>query len=1171
MSCYKVLTPTGETDPRFEQLLTVFNGDENKALDAFVREAYFGERLFDFSVSGSKPVNSKDFLENFFAYDDAFYNSDAVNIRNKKFELVERTVVNGQPHFTMYDIHGKPHTFPEADLDKNLETYIKEKEMMHNNILQSAFSIAKFPDFRSRDKLIDFVKTIFQSIDISMIDKFFRGLNLDLVKKYSDMAGTSIFIDSLKDENIMIHEKEKNGVKTYDLLFPSITSKDRSKFGKNQDSWMSVIFKDKVIAKKKGFTIKNNNLGKKQIMAAILVLQIKRSDPTAKINSARFGDFSFQGEALTMDIYEAIHNLRNAYRNQETRDLLPAEIFQLLADTDTVKDEEFIPNAVEILLSTELDKKARGEIYQKNLVTVLESNHTGKMIAAINRRIHFLTTTFTQKNSNGKFKYEDPEDVIGKEILVLAKAKEQLHQHSGLDRRTLNFDVKLGNMSRWFKSLGDFQNSQMQLVFQEFRSVMFKIKQDFEKFRKQKDKAFQEYYNSFSDANGAQVKNRTFNYTQDLYKNLFETVKVRKLENGVLSTDMVDANIVKLKDPDDTSNGLKDFERKFIRVIIAMHRKSIVDFINRKIENGEIDAQVYQDGDDWYQKEYQHAERLLPVMAKSSGTQVMEGDFWNSVKTSAMEAGDFLEIGVDGFQSDRRHRPFGSATMQRQGNIRYGRDERIKKIGLDVYNNELVMIDPEKNKRANLDVEQIIHSSVFQNFKSKFEHPLIATLVTAKIILAKRELDENVDKSIELKTLQTLFDNLIYGERQELNQFGTNLEAPLDFARKKVGTFTLMVHFNSALLTLAGSFMGLASNAVSMRFGPEYFNGKNLAKAAYFAIKNQKKFGDIVDMFLFHDKSETSLVHSGKYKENQKGFFQDHHKLLLHSLADRFTKGLLLCAQLDHEGLLENFEYDSNEELIYNWSKDKRKKAIQDHIRNRNAEQEKDDLPYDDVLINTLTTISAKIFGAMSDEEKNLIMTHGAAQFFAQFKQYIVARGNELAQTGFENQNIAWYSTDENGEIRLTPYYQEGMINTVVQYGKELARLKWNPTAAWAEMRPEQKRNFRKIGIDVTFFAMGMMLYTMATDDEDDEEWKKKFRTSAEAQYLKFAVLDMIGIYNIADYTEAVSPAVFTYMERVVDAMVVFANGDFQKGSEKSVKLFGVGKSAYFIKDLMED
>lgn len=1176
MACITVKNESGENDPRFTDLVNVFRGDENKALREFVRMYYFKENPFNFLVRGDAPTDSIEFMNDFFVYDDKFTPVDAENIRSKKDQMVEKVMVGNAEHYRMFDVFGKPHVFPLNELDKNIDKYINESREAHNSVLNNVMSVIRMDGFSKPSELLAKLSTVFKSISTDVFYTFMRGLDPKNVMTYADYAGKDLHFPSLNNENIMLHEQDFQDTKIFDILIPSIETGKKSRFAMGMTSFMERVFDDTMLARKKGFTLLNNNEGKKTLIAAMVALSIKRADPNARVKSVRFGNFSFSGEVHNLDLYEGVKNLRAIYENEETRGLLTPDLLALIKETENIPEASFMASAHEMLLSSELGKKARNEIYSKELVSILEGDNHGKMVAAINRRINKIVQVYNSDDVNGKKRYEDMDDPVGKEMLLLAKAKEELMQHSGLDRRILNTDKQLGKLSAWIKSLGDFASSEMNLLFQEYKSMLFKAKQDFtNKFLKKKDPVFKKYIDSYQKEYGVSIKNMAFNYTQDMYRKLFETTEARVMQKGKLTDEKVQVNTLKFKDPEDNTNDLLDFEREFIRETIALHKESIVRFIDRKIINGEIDASLYKDGETWYEKEYSGSERNLPVMGKKSEATLVEGKFIESVKTNMVEAGNFLEIVPDDFRKERRIRKYGSATSSRGGI--YGSRERLSALGLEMYNGEIVVNNENRNNQVDFDVEQVLHSSVYQNFKYEFESQINATYTAVRILLINKELEQGKDRSVEISTLKNLFNYLFYNERQEIGQYGTNVSKPFDVARTFVGTATLMFNYKSALLTLSGNMFALLSNAMATRFGSNYFNLKDLTKAVAFSMnpKNFKIFGDIVDMFLFHDRSESALVYSGKFKEGGKGLVKDHHKMWMHSMADRIGKGWLLTAQLMHEGLLENFKYDDQGNLFYDWASDKRDQKIKDHIRKRNEEQEKESLPYDDVLINTLSSISAKIYGAMSDEDKMQIQTHAIGQWAIQFKGYLIGRAQELVQSGFENQNISWYRVDDNGNLKLETYYQEGILNTFLEFGKELKRLKAYSPQGFAKaldnMKPEQRANLRKLGADVTMFSMAVLAYAAVFYDEEDEKWKKKFRASAMYTYMKFAILDIVGIYNVMDYKDAILPPTVAYLDKINDAMKEFLKADFESGLVKTAKTTGLGKSVSDVVSLFEE
>jgi hypothetical protein len=708
------------------------------------------------------------------------------------------------------------------------------------------------------------------------------------------------------------------------------------------------------------------------------------------------------------------------------------------------------------------------------------------------------------------------------------------------------------------------QNAQLNMVYNEYNSAALGFKQRFDDSLKEKAPIIKEYIAAFEKDKGVSGRSKILNYTEAFYENLYEKVKMKTYSNGQVSDKMAEVNIRKFKDPNDLKNGLQAYERKFIQSMVAYHKKSIIRFIGKKIQDKEISSELYKSPEDWYEAKYKNQELLMPVMRKLSGNFIAEGKVKNAFTSALEEGNDFLEITPRDLMEDRIYRSEGSATMQ-LGN-KYGSEGRMKSLGIEEINGEYVLVSPTVNERSMGDVEQIMQSSVFQNFKFEFEPSLTATYAAAKIILIQEAIKTGINRKNELAHLDALFKNMLYNERDNIIQGNKNPQKGLDLVRNLTSTTTLAFNVKSMLLATSGNAFALISNAISQRFGDQYFNGKDLVTSLNWSTKNSDKFSAIVNAFMFHDANESALVFSSKYKEGERGFIKNHHMMLMHNIGDRFTRGLVLISQLKHEGLLDNFIFDDSGNLKYDWSKDKRSEKIKNHIRDKNAKQEKRDLPYDDIQVNTLTSITSKMFGAYTDEDRTRINTNGLAQWMFQFKGYLVARSNELVQTGFDNTNIAWYSEDSKGDLKLSSFYQEGMANTVFHFYNEMKRLEGNPIEAWKNMKPEQKKNMQKLVSDVLMFGALMLIYgaVVAADDDEDKTMtpaERKAKLSA-YQYLKYAFLDIVGVYNVNDYVDGVTPASIPVIKRYGNALWDFVSLDFDGAFDKTILKTGPGKTA---------
>jgi hypothetical protein len=1157
MSCINVKNEAGENDPRFHDMLKIHEGNEEAALNDFVRTYFLGENSSKFQIASDMYENTDEFLAGIFSVDDKFTDKEANNLRANKEFLFRKVFRNETFVGEMTDAYGKTIEFPLSETDKKITEYINQKKELSGKLMESLFDILASKDIKFISKFAAVVRKVFPRIDTNVIyQSLVRDLNINKIKAYEEFASKPFFVPSLVGENIMVHEHEVNGIKEYTIVLPTTEDGKKGFSGSEIYSFMTSIFGDYKIAQKRGFTIKNSIAGRKQLMGSIVAMAIKASNPDAKINGIRFVSLNGTGSTYDLDLYEGVKNLRALARETKTKNLLPKELLDVIEDSKDVDLESFHPSYADLLFRNLDSAKTKGNRIYMPLYDALAGDDVHDKLKAIDARINYIVSTYTSTDGSGKIAYENFDSPIGKEMVLLAKTKEQLMQHSGLDRQSYNTDKSLNWFDAWRKSLGDMQNAQMNLLFNQFKSLMFGVKQRFMKFMDEKNAVVKDFMDAYEADRGVSIKSRALNYTQEAYENLYEEMEVRELVKGQLSTEKVKVKTMRFKDPNDTTNGLKDYERKFIRESVRLHKESIIRFIGKRIINNHIKG--YKNAEEWYEKEFKAYELNLPVTRKNSSDFFAEGSIRSAMSSISHEATDFLELKPGDIQRERSERPFGSATAQMKGV--YGSKGRILSMGLDHVNGELVLRDRKQNNQINLDVEQILHGSVFHNYKFENEDMLKATYAAARIILLKNQFDSGKSRKNEIDTMDVLFDNLVYNERVDMSIGEFNVTRHLDWLRKTSGMATLMINYKSAGLATLGNFMALYSNALSSRFGQHYFNGSDITKAIGFSMVNPGKFGDIIDMFLFHDTNESALVFSPKYKEGERGYMKDHYKMLLHTLGDRYTRGLVLVAQLQHEGLLDNFEYDSNGKMSYNWSKDKRKSELKDHITKRNTQQERNNLPYDDHQINTLTSIAAKMFGAYTDEDKTRVSTNGVAQFAAQFKGYIIARSNELVQEGFDNTNISWYNVNADGKIQATTFYQEGILNTMILFAKEINWLKNSPISAYQNMRPEQQKNIMKMGVDLAFFASAYLLYALVRFG-DDEEKLKEIRKSPVYMHLKFAWMDVVGIYNLSEYTAGITPASISYYSKLSDALWDFATFDFESGASKAWKSTGFGKS----------
>ncbi|ALI98077.1 hypothetical protein DC20_02665 [Rufibacter tibetensis] len=648
---------------------------------------------------------------------------------------------------------------------------------------------------------------------------------------------------------------------------------------------------------------------------------------------------------------------------------------------------------------------------------------------------------------------------IGKEFRLLAKAKEQLERSDEhMDYRALNTDMTLGDLEAWVKSQGEYFNSQMNWVFKTIQDYMERVKHRYmREYMPGKNKFFDEYHKAWEAdaANGAGAGRYTLNDATVYYENLFKTYTGVDPQGNEVAF-----NNYELKDESDPS--LRAYERAFIKNVKAEVEKSVKAIVAKKIKDGEIAN--YASADAWYEDNYRGQEGLLPIVTANMGERLAKGSVKGGINAYVEQNTNFNNLSLGTEKNLNRRNAAGLATA----NIGtgFGSYERIGRLGLSMEGEKVVVADPGRNASGSTDVQTLLDYFVYMNMKMEHEAEFTTVHAAAKTILLTQEVRAGKDRENELKTLDAVFDLLIYNERQEIQAAGRlNLAKVADTLRNVTTGATLSFNLQSAFLATFGDMYSMYSNALAKRYGKAFFGAGDLNKALGLMASDNKKFNDLIDLFLFQDMDESALIFSDKYKEGYKGVAKSRYSRIQQHMGERMVRGMLLVSQLYHDGLVDKFSYDENGQLSYDWSRDERG-AIGQTILAKVQRRGTEFLPYDDVMLRSLSAIAGKMYGAFNDAERGRMDTNAIVQFFGQFRKFIVARGNELLSRGFENENIRWYEMiEEEGaqKVNVRLFYQEGIYQSVVHLFKESRRLSGQDASAWQSMRPEQRANIRKL------------------------------------------------------------------------------------------------------------
>lgn len=1142
MLCNQLLDGRGKPSRLYHALLEKNGGNEEKALDEWIRLTYGNDVRYQL---GDSPLNE------LFLRHDRYTEEEEENFRARGWQdYIRKTRREGTDMWEFTDSFGRRQYVEMNKLDEAIDSYVKSRRSFSNGFGERFKELLAFyPKSESEKELKEQMQELFGNMPPQAFYAFIDGLYTDKIKGLDELQEKPYYDSDLAEEKIFIHEDEG----MYNLLLPTPSNKHSAYPGHSKFSFMKRFFANDIEARRKGFTIDGNMEGRKELAAALLAVRIKMHDSKARFESARFASLNGNGESFDMDLHRGVNNLLALARSREYSHVLPADIKEFLL-SGKVNPGDFEGDYVAKLMGRVTALSERSPAHAE-MLRYMQTGDRHDRIKAVSKRMFWL-----QRNKPDD--YQKMDTPYGKEYYLLAKSLEQLKlDHGGIDRRALNTHILINDnfISKGLKNTVDIANQTISMVMQDLQRYLETAKHYYiRSYLPARTKALKKFLKN--KAVGG--KQRVLNDSEDYYKNLFERKKLRIVKDGKLTGESMEAQTLSMKNPDDMSNGLQPYEREFIREVVGLMRTSIERFIDKRIDDGVLTN--YKSGKEWYEEHYKTQELLLPVLRKDFLTKLFDGGIKNlkeGLNEAIEENIDNLVVAIGRNLDWGATEHYGVATSQRGG--MYGSRERLQKLGLADHNGELVVINPRNNRSASIDVEKIMDYSSFMNEKMRFERELQTTYQAAKVILKHNEQRKGKEARGEHAVLDHLFHNLVNAWRDETIVSGNrNVTATVDAARAFSGMATLTGNVGSIFLSFMGNNVALATTALAKRYGDHFFTMKDVRKTIAAIAKPQglKKFNDLIDLFLFHETDEVNLLFSDKFKEGQKGFIKSRYGMLPHSLIDRMTRGMILVSQLNHDGLYENFEYDKEGRIFYNWEKDRRGKELKNTIVRNQEALGREPLPYDDLMQRTLTTIAARMFGSYTDNDKAFYQTVAMGQAFMQFKGYIAGRVKDLYTEGFDNTNIQWYETDESGKVKTWVFYQEGILQSFVAAAQELQKNR-----NLKELKPEQVANLRKLAFDMAIFALAGIAY-MGVRGLDDEEEKKKGEAGTDKRslltYMGYAWMDVVGTYNASEYFTAIGTPVFiSYFQKAAAATWNYMTFDFDNATRQTINLYGPAKT----------
>lgn len=987
----------------------------------------------------------------------------------------------------------------------------------------------------------------------------------------------------------------------------------------------------------KGFTIGDTLEGSKHLLGSIIAMKIAQNDPTAEFDSLKYFNAYKVTSVKELGLEEGVNNIKllndqfpefiNGIISQDDDLVHTKALSEVLSKAnDTAYADRFKQSYIQLLFSMDaLDMLATG--FTSGYFQAYDGKDLGDrtvrngLLDAINRRKKTLYRVYGGSIDpvTGDSKLLNPLSKEGKEYLILSLAAYELEgRRFGQDLMELNRDMSLDNgIEVWIKGQGDHFNAYYNSLFGKVRSIMSRVKEKFIKYNTKKNKYFLDYLKQVKEYNGS--KNIAFDYKEDLYKNLYQMVDLQVMEeykeDGLVLTRKrlkLDSNgqpviksvhTSKLKEPNDPS--LQSFEKELILDIVEGVRESVKALIKEKYNNRELNEKyrsmtfeeaflaweadnmnVVYNSDSTKMRYGNYL--MMPALKKDFTTSILEGKVKDGFKAYMDAEFNMNSINLDTDTELYNNNSLGILDMFTQrGNDETGElalfGNRMGALGLVKEGDTVYLLDEKRNKRIASDLQTSLDFYQFKLMKELEDRNLKTTFLSAKSALIYDQLRSKKNKAVELELMEDLFKLLIFDEVKSIGVGRKNIDAAKALGMITSGVSKAVLSFNiaSAIVAGLGANIALATSVLSRKYGKRFLGIKDWGNAIKFVNnpKNWQLVDDIMTAMQFHSTDEKSLIFNQNVKAGSnkygilKGVAVGRNSMLTQGLGDYYAKALLLIGQMQFDGIIDNWKYDKNGELYYDWDQERANQSKVSTFRKNDREVTKDELvdanrllntkgdplvPYGDTMKDSLTSIAGQLFGQVSDEQKGKLDTNVLVKALAQMKTYIAARANNLYSRGFYNPNISWYEQDANGNMIKVNHFQEGAFNTVVSTISQIREL--GLKSGVEGLKPEQQATLRRLAIELALFALAMLVY----GNIDDEDKKK----NPYDYYVQAAIMDIVGVYNPVDYLNAITtPISIVYAMRLANATSDMVQFEF----DSALKLTGATKTFTTVTSLFED
>jgi hypothetical protein len=605
-----------------------------------------------------------------------------------------------------------------------------------------------------------------------------------------------------------------------------------------------------------------------------------------------------------------------------------------------------------------------------------------------------------------------------------------------------------------------------------------------------------------------------------------------EVNTGTIHWDKNDPETARLLQEGRLSHALLAFNNQFLDQVHEDFVEAQLQKFRRDLRyrdpKGDFDErtarlQAEQDISQWYPRGW------VPVVGRPSGEAIFDRKFREAagmVKRSYTNIDNIFDENMyDTGQDDNAVAHQYMAEIEgHEPSTAYGSRERLHRMGLEVVDGQLLLTDPLRNSSLTKNQEIIgtfLHlATVRQRIHENESLPVVHAV---KAVLHEEALTKSIDQEYNLQYHSDYTDRMVYNRsidtQDKIRGLGINPGPTVSMLTSAV-SFT-GVAFNYKVAIASGVMntvqaLGFAAASVFSKDG--YFSAGDFAKAVARVVtpQGQDLMNALMEKYFLEEWQESDQASSFRKSETRKHWFSGFMFNIGNYWTDHQMRGLVMMAQMIHDGSLEAHTIGSDGKVHYDPTKDGQfyvnghltddGRLLMNDLRRDLIEQgiagQTEDGPlvqgYDLKSGRNFKFIADKyIIGGMDRSQQMMLNSVWYGRMFSTFKNFMADRiynwvGRPvLSETGGQRKVV----TGEKGEKMVV--WEKRQITS---YAYALASLVDNVRHsndmgidAWNKLSPAEKRMIAKCGYDIILFITAYMIYNgIAGAGSDDKERNKR-------------------------------------------------------------------------------